>query len=153
MSKNGKTTGSPVATLVPTTPDLVEPQRGDARVAKALINILGRLPPGNLDLTKTTQFTFPKVGFTPMDVSLGECCGSKNYPVIKQTSMRRIRYGKGIRALRFTRPRSYRPLDLQEVPRSFDIRNVQIFCTFLKCEDMKLHIFTFSEMCRISAHF
>ena len=44
-----------------------------------------------------------------------------------------IRYGKGIRALRFEGPNSYRPLDLHVVPRSLSIRNVKEF----------LHIVTF----------
>ena len=64
-----------------------------------------------------------------------------------------IRYGKGIRALRFEGPNSYRPLDLHVVPRSLSIRNVKEFLhisdnvkcdtshfTFRKCEGIS---FTF----------
>ena len=123
VSKNIKTKGSLKATPFITTPDLVVPHRED----KALNNILGHLLRGDHDLAKTTKFNYPEIGPTPLDVSLGECCGSRSEPIIKQTPKRWIRYGKGIRALRLGGPASYRPLGLQVVPRSLSIRNVKEF--------------------------
>ena len=103
------------------------PLRGDARVDKALNIILGHLLRGDRDLAKTTKFNSPTIGPTTMDVSLGECCGSRSEPIIKQTPMYWIRYGNGSRALRFGGPNSYRPLGLPVVPRSLSIRNVKEF--------------------------